>query len=85
MEVVREVMKEDRRARRDRKWLSYKVMRRYTKIFIPYQDFLKIPSFESIAKCARDILNKNNEFPEDFVAEEGVTYEQSNKQLAKVD
>ncbi len=73
-EVVEKLLLEDGRCRRDTKWLTYKVLRHYTNIFIPFEDFLKIPSFESIARCKRDVMNKEGKF-NDFVPEPGVTYE----------
>ncbi len=72
-EIVEKILNIDRRARRDTKWLTYKVMRHYTKIFIPFQDFLRIPSFESIARCKRDIMNRDGKHNE-FEPEDGVTY-----------
>ncbi len=74
IDVVEKLLKQDRRCRRDTKWLTYLTLRHYTKIFIPFQDFLKIPSFESIARCKRDLMNKEGKFNDEFVAEEGVTY-----------
>ncbi len=74
-EIVERLLNQDRRCRVDTKWLTYKTMRHFTKIFIPFQDFLKIPSFESIARCKRDIMNKEGKFNEEFIEEEGVTYE----------
>ena len=60
--IVEELLKEDNRCRRDDKWLIFKVMEKYTKIFIPFADFEKIPSFESITRCKRIIQNKENRF-----------------------
>ena len=77
--IVEKLLKSDRRCRHDTKWLTYMVMRHYTKIFIPFQDFLKIPSFESIARCKRDVMNKEGKFNEEFVGEIGVTYEPKQK------
>lgn len=74
-EIVERLLKTERRCRIDTKWLTYKTMRHFTKIFIPFQDFLKIPSFESIARCKRDIMNKEGKFNDEFIEEEGVTYE----------
>ncbi len=74
-EIVEKLLKQERRCRLDTKWLTFRVMQHFTKIFIPYQDFLRIPSFESIARCKRDIMNKEGKFKEEFVEEEGVTYE----------
>lgn len=55
--IVVKVLMEDVRARSDDKWLCYKVISKFTKIFIPYQDFHKFPSFETITRCRRKIQN----------------------------
>ena len=74
-EVVEKLLKENKRCREDIKYLTYMAMRHYTRIYIPFEDFKKIPSFESIARCKRDIMNKEGKFSKDFIQEEGVTYE----------
>lgn len=73
--VVEKLLREDEVCRRDTKILTYKVLRHYTNIFIPFEDFKKIPTFESIARCKRDIMNKEGKFSEEFVPEAGVSYE----------
>ena len=78
-EIVERLLKQDRRCRTDTKWLTYRTMRYFTRIYIPFQDFLKIPSFESIARCKRDTMNKEGKFNEEFIEEEGVTYEKPQK------
>lgn len=82
-EVVEQVLKEDERCRKDIKYLTYKVLRHYTKIFIPFQDFIKIPSFESIARCKRSIMNKEGKFSDEFIPEENVTYEKEGNILSR--
>lgn len=57
-DVVREVLSKSERARDDDKWLSYLVMRQYTKIYIPFEDFEKIPAFETITRHKRKIQQK---------------------------
>ncbi len=74
-EIVEKLLKQDKRCRTDTKILTYLVMRHYTKIFIPFNDFKKIPSFESVARCKRDIMNREGKFNEKFLPEVGVTYE----------
>lgn len=59
-EVVENILEKDERARRDDKWLIFRVMGKFTKIFIPFSDFEKMPSFESITRCKRVIQNKEN-------------------------
>ena len=78
-EVIEKLLQQDRRCRTDTKWLTYRTMRHFTRIFIPFQDFLKIPSFESIARCKREIMNKEGKFNEEFIEEEGVTFEPKQK------
>ncbi len=73
--IVEKLLRENKRCRIDTKWLTYLVMRHYTNIFIPFNDFKKIPSFESVARCKRDIMNKEGKFNEDFIPEVGVSYE----------
>ena len=60
--VVRSLMKSDVRCRNDDKWLTYRVMRNYTNIYIPFEDFKKIPSFDSIRRVRQVIQNKEGEF-----------------------
>jgi len=75
-DVVEKLLKENREdCRTDAKKLTYLAMRHYTNIFIPFEDFKKIPSFESVARCKRDVMNKEGKFNEEFVPEEGVKYE----------
>ena len=77
-DIVEKLLEQETRCRSDTKWLTYRVMRCYTKIFIPFKDFMRIPSFESIARCKRDFMNKEGKFNE-FIEEEGVTYEKPEK------
>ncbi len=46
-----------------------------------YKSFVElkkgIPSPESIIRSRRDILNKQNKFPKDFIPEENATYEKN--------
>lgn len=54
-EIVRKLLLEDDRCKSDDKWLTFRAMQHYTKIFIPFEDFKKIPSFETISRCRRKI------------------------------
>ncbi len=79
-ELVERLLKRDRRCRTDTKWLTYRVFQLVAKkygqrIFIPFNLFSRFPSFESIARCKRDVMNKEGKFNEEVIAEEGVTYE----------
>ena len=79
-EIVEKLLKENKEGcRKDTKKLTYLVMRHYTNIYIPFEDFEKIPSFESVARCKRDIMNKEGKFNEKFIPEIGITYETSIK------
>jgi len=73
--VVEKLLREDAECRKDTKVLTYKVLRHFTNIYINFDDFKKIPTFESIARCKRDFMNKEGKFNEKFVPEEGTTYE----------
>jgi len=56
-ELVEKLMQEDIRCRNDDKWLTYRVMRHFTNIFIPFEDFKKIPAFETIKRTRAKIQN----------------------------
>ena len=72
--IVEEILKEDERARKDNSWLLYRVWQNYTKIFIPFEDFKKLPSPESIMRSKRLIQNKENKYHE-IEIQEGITFE----------
>jgi len=57
-DLVKEILAQDERARNDDKWLILKVVGRITRIYIPYQDLEKIPSFETITRVRRKIQNE---------------------------
>ncbi len=79
IEAVEQVLEEDPRTRRkEYLWLyMIKVLRVMGfKIHIEFDS--KMPSPESIIKERRDILNKKNRYPHEFVPEPGVTYEKPN-------
>ena len=56
-DIVLKILKEDDRAKNDDKWLTYKVFREYTNIYIPFEDFQIIPSFETVSRVRRKIQN----------------------------
>jgi len=60
--AVEKVLKEDVRAREDDKWLTWRVMREFTDIFIPFEDFSRIPCFESVSRIRRFIQNGEGRF-----------------------
>jgi len=60
--LVMEYLKNDERCRNDDKWLTYRVMSNFTKIYIPFEDFKKIPAFETIKRCRAKIQNVDKLF-----------------------
>lgn len=54
-DLVRDLLKKEPRCRNDDKWLIYRVMSHFTRVFIPYDDFDKFPSYESVSRCRRKI------------------------------
>ena len=56
-ELVVILMSTDERCRNDDKWLTYRVMKHFTNIFIPFEDFSKMPSFETVKRCRAKIQN----------------------------
>lgn len=79
-EIVERLLDTDTRCRNDTKFLTYRVfqeiaIRNGEKIYIPFTLFDKFPSFESVARCKRDILNKEGKYKADFEPEPGVTIE----------
>lgn len=58
--IVRLLLEKDERCRNDDKWLTYRVMRHFTKIYIPFEDFKKMPAFETVKRCRAKIQNKEH-------------------------
>ncbi len=61
-DLVLHFLEIDERCRNDDKWLTYLVMRQYTNIYIPFDDFKKIPAFETIKRCRAKIQNGDKLF-----------------------
>ena len=61
--IVMHLLETDERTRNDDKWLTYRVMRQFTNIYIPFEDFSKMPSFESIKRSRAYIQNTQGMFP----------------------
>ena len=77
IEAVEKVLEDDPRTRKQEYlWLYIiKVLRVMGfKLHIEFNS--RMPSPESIIKERRDVLNKKNRYPNEFVPEEGVTYEE---------
>jgi len=86
-EICLKLLEKDSRCRKDTKWLTYCVFRHYTGIFIPFNDFNKLPSFESVARCKREIQNKENRFNNDEFDESSdptIKYEHPVKEAAVI-
>ena len=74
IKIVEEILKEDKKARDNNSWLLYRVWRKYTKIFIPFEDFKKLPSPESIMRSKRLIQNQENKYHQ-IEIQQGITFE----------
>ena len=76
MEAVEEILKEDPRTRKkEYNWLFFtQVLRKLGfKTFIEFDR--RMPSPETLFREKREILNRRNKYAEDFIPEEGITYE----------
>jgi len=58
--LVTNLLATEERCRNDDKWLTYQVMRKFTNIYIPFNDFKKLPAFETIKRCRATLQNKEN-------------------------
>lgn len=61
-DLILTLLEKEERTRNDDKWLTFRVMQHFTKIYIPFEDFEKIPSFETIKRCRAIIQNKEGKF-----------------------
>ena len=61
--LVRRLLQVDERCRNDDKWLTFRVMRHFTNIYIPFEDFKKIPAFETVKRCRAKIQNNEGLYP----------------------
>jgi len=62
-QIVREELRSDIRARNEDKWLTYKIMRKFTPMYLKFEDFCKIPSFETIRRTRQQIQNGDKLYP----------------------
>lgn len=60
--IVLALLEQDERCRNDDKWLTYRVMRQFIKIFIDFRDFTKIPAFETVKRTRAYIQNVEGKF-----------------------
>jgi len=61
--IVKNLLASDVRTRNCDKYLTYLVMRHFTKIYIPFEDFNKIPAFETIKRTRAHIQNVEKLYP----------------------
>ena len=54
-QIVEKLLKENVRCRSDDKYLIFLTMSHFTKFYIPFEDFKKIPAFETISRVRRMI------------------------------
>ena len=74
--IVEELLKEDYRCRTDDTCLIICVLRKLGfKFWIDYRDMDKIPAFETITRSKRTIMHQENKYNEDFLPEQGVSFE----------
>jgi len=62
-ELVETLLNNEERCRNCDKWLTFRVMQHFTKIYIPFEDFSKIPSFETIKRTRAKLQNKEGKYP----------------------
>ena len=61
-DIVLKILEEDDRARNDDKYLIWRVMRKFTNFYVPFEDFDKIPSYESVRRVRAYIQNVEHKF-----------------------
>lgn len=61
--IVLKLLEEDEKCRNSDKWLIYNVMKYYTDVSFPFENFLQLPSFESIRRIRAKIQNEKKLFP----------------------
>lgn len=61
-DIVLEILEKEERSRNDDKYLTWAVMRRFTNIYIDFNDFDKMPAFETIKRVRAHIQNKEGRF-----------------------
>ncbi|MFW9873009.1 MAG: hypothetical protein ACFFG0_07920 [Candidatus Thorarchaeota archaeon] len=88
-EIVENLLWEDKKCREDTKWLTYRVFQEVAlnngeHIYLPFKLMDKFPSFESVARCKRDIMNKENKFAKDFVPDPNIEYIPKEKQKSVI-
>jgi hypothetical protein len=60
--IVEYLLLTNERCRNDDKYLTWSVMRHFTPIYIPFEDFEKIPAFETIKRVRAQIQNVEKRF-----------------------
>jgi len=83
--LVERLLREDKRCLQNNKWLTIRVFQEVAKrngenFYCPYLILPKLPSFESVASCKRQLI-REGKFKKSFEPEEGVTYEPKTKEV----
>jgi len=75
IEAVEEVLDEDARTRKkEYNWLLLAKVLRLLEFKIYIEFSRQMPEPETIFRARRELINKRNKYPDEFVPEEGVTY-----------
>jgi hypothetical protein len=61
-DIILRLLEKSDRARNDDKYLTFMVMRHFTNMYLNFEDFNKIPAFETIKRCRAQIQNKEGRF-----------------------
>ena len=83
-ELIMQILEEDERARDDDLWLTWRVYNRISRVFIPFEDFKKLPRPESISRIRRFIQNTLGLYPGKRQMQRLHKVEQSRKFWAEV-
>jgi len=79
MDIVRDILAVDPKARNDDKWLIIQVCKKHGLNFvISYEELKDIPAFETITRCRRHIQNSEGLYLANKNVEEGRKIEQQN-------
>jgi hypothetical protein len=63
-DIVREILKTDKRAKEDDRWLIYRVWSHFAKIYIPFEKFKTLPQAETITRIRRAYNERGMFLPE---------------------
>lgn len=68
--IVESILRTNKKARNDDKFLIYLVVREFTNLKISFDEFSKAPSFESITRIRRKLQNDNGQYRADRLIEQ---------------